>query len=160
MELYEKRENLRNQIKGFWKSGITFTDKEMTVSKELNKVHNEIVEIELTDDDKPNMRESFSVCGWSERHGYFRSKRFVSDNLKDAKNEFELAKKESDWGIPTLIVKHTHLRSESPAMVDFEGDVTDFSFSDHQELVDKHMCGNRHYRWKELLNYLGGNYTY
>jgi len=159
MELQKKREELRNQIKGFWKSGITWTEKEHAVDEELNNIHKQIIEIELLDDDKPNERVGYSVCGWSEKHGYFRNKRFLSDNLKDAKKEFEIAKKESDWGIPTIIVKHTWLRSNSPAMIDFEGDVNHLNFSDNQDLVDKHMCGNKHYRWNDLLHF-GDNYTY
>ena len=69
MELFEKREQLRNQIKGFWKSGITWTKKEDSVNEELNSVHKQIIEIELLDDDKPNERIGYSVCGWSEKQG-------------------------------------------------------------------------------------------
>jgi len=159
MKLFEKREQLRNQIKGFWKSGITWTDKEKLVSEELNQIHKQIIEIELLDKNKPNERIGYSVCGWSEKHGYFRNKRFLTDNLKDAKNEFDIAKKESDWGIPTIIVKHTWLRSNAPAMTDFEGDVDNLNSSDYQDLVEKHMCGNKNYRWNELLHF-NDNFTY
>ena len=96
MELLEKREDLRSQIKAFWQSGITWTDKERAVSERLNKIHKQIIEIELLDESKLNERIGFSVCGWSERHGYFRNKRFLADNLEAAKKEFEAAKKESD----------------------------------------------------------------
>lgn len=159
MELIQKREELRNQIKGFWKAGITWTEKEHAVSEELNQIHKQVIEIELLDKNKPNERIGYSVCGWSEKHAYFRNKRFLADNLKDAKTEFEIAKKESDWRIPTIIVKHTWFRKNSPAMTDFEGDVNHLNFSDNQDLVDKHMCGNRHYRWNDLLHF-GDNYTY
>lgn len=159
MKLFKKREKLRNKIKEIWRSGITWTDKERAVSEELNAIHKQAIEVELLDDNKANERNGYSVCGWSERHGYFRNKRFLADNIKDAKIEFEIAKKETNWGIPTIIVKHSWLRSNSPAMVDFESDVNNLNFSDNQELVDKHMCGNKSYRWKELLNFCD-NYTY
>ena len=159
-KLYQKRENLRSQIREFWKEGKTWTEKELEVNRDLNEVHDEIVKAELLDDSKPNKRVAYSVCGWSDKHGYFRNKRLLTESIENARKELVVAKSESNWKIPTVIVKETYLRCESPAMVDFEGDVNNLSFSSNQELVDKHMWGNREYKWKDLVSPNKERFTY
>lgn len=159
--LIKKREVLRNQIRAIWKRGGQWTEDDKKVIQELNELHAKIISLELHDPTKSTRRDAYSVCGWSERHGYFRNKRFSSFDLNEAKAEFEKAKKDPDWKIPTIIVNEIYLRAKSPAMVDFDGDFpSNIGFSEHQTLVDKHMCGNRHYRWKDLLSINEDRYTY
>lgn len=159
--LIKKREVLRNQIRAIWKRGGQWTEDDKKVLQELNELHTKIISLELHDPTKSTRRNAYSVCGWSERRGYFRTKRFLSFDLKEAKKEFEKAKQDPDWKIPTIIVKEIHLRDKSPAMVDFDSDSPyDLGFSKHQVLVDMHMCGNRHYRWKNLLSFTADQYTY
>lgn len=160
MDIYQEREDLRNKIKAFWQSGAKWSDTEKAVSQRLDIVHAEIVQAELQDPNKPNERFVYSVCGWSKKHGYFRSKRFTSDIIDEAKKELEVAKSDPGWQIPTLIVKERHLRSKSPAMVDFDGHFNNLGFSDHQELIEKHMCGNKEYRWKDIIDPLDNKFTY
>ena len=160
MELYQQRENLRNEIKTFWKEGRTWTDVERQVSEKLNQIHAEIVKMEMLDETKSKERFLFSVCGWSEKHGYFRNKRFKASTIKEAIAELQIAKKEDDWKIPTVIVKETYYRQNSPAMVDFDGDVNDLGFSNNQEVIDKNMCGNRSFRWNDLISPNDDRFTY
>ncbi len=160
--LYQKREKYRAQIKTFWKSGINWTKKEHDVLKCLNNIHAQIIQIELLDDTKPQVRNNYSICGWSERHGYFRNKRLKVATIEEAKIELDIAKSEteSEWGIPTVIVKETFYRANSPAMVDFDGDVTTLAISDKQEIMGKSMCGNKHYRWRKLIKPTDDRFTY
>jgi hypothetical protein len=151
MEQYQERENLRNQIRTFWQDGRTWTPVEHEVMAKLNAVHTEIIKKELLDETKPKVRIVFSVCGYDQRHGFFRTKRFKSATLDEAKAELQLAKKEPDWNIPTIIVKETFYRKNSPAMVDFDGDIYNLGFSDTQEIIEKSMCGNHKFRWKDLI---------
>lgn len=151
MELYLERENLRNQIRTFWKEGRTWTANEFAVNEKLKSVHSEIIQQELLDETKAKQRIVYSVCGWSEKHAYFRSKRFVSENLKEAKAELKIAKKETYWNIPTIVIEETYFRKNSPAMADFDGDISTLGFSDTQEVIVKSMCGNRKFRWNNLI---------
>lgn len=145
-----KRKHLRKKIESFWKEGRTWTKKEFSVWNKLKAIHTKIIEHEMRDSSKIMARNAFSVCGWSEKHGYFREKRFTAKTLEEAKVEFMLAKKDTEWKIPTLIVRETYLRKCQPAMVDFDGDIGDMGFSDIQAVVEKSMCGTRNYRWKDL----------
>ncbi len=38
MEIYQERENLRNQIKTFWKEGRTWTGDEPIATKDFNQI--------------------------------------------------------------------------------------------------------------------------
>lgn len=160
MQLYRERENLRNQIRAFWKDGRTWSKNEHDVNANLNSVHAEIIKLELLDETKPKERVAYSVCGYSERHSYFRTKIAVVATFQEAKAELEIAKKESGWRVPTIIVKETFFRKNSPAMVDFEGDIYNLGFSDTQEIMAKSMCGNRSFKWRDIISPNDERFTY
>lgn len=157
---YQQREELRNEIKQFWKDGRTFKQHENNVVSMLNAIHAEIVAAEILDKSKPLTRSAYSVCGWSEKHGFFRNKRFSGLTIEQAQEKLSILKTDTKWRIPTIIVKETWLREKSPAMVDFDGDIDQMGFSYSQELIEKHMCGNRHFRWKDLIFPSDSRYTY
>lgn len=160
MDLFKQREDLRDQIKLYWKEGRSFGEAENAVSKLLNEVHAECIKLELLDENKPKERIVYSVCGYSDKHGYFRTKRFTSLILDEAIAEFEKLKNDPDWRIPTLIVKETHLRKNSGATTDFDGKFEWLGFSDSQEIIDKHMCGSRSFTWKYLIGINEDRFTY
>lgn len=159
-ELKKERELHRERVKEIWKSGRAWTPEDNAGLKELNKIHPEILELELKDPATIIERIGYSVCGWSEKHAYFRNKYFTSEDLEEAKAEFEKLKKDPSWGIPTIIVKETKLRNRAGSVTDFDNvDFEHLGFAEHQDLISKHMCGNRQYRWNDLLHF-GDNYTY
>ena len=45
-------------------------------------------------------------------------------------------------------------------MVDFDADFNNLGFSDTQELIEKSMCGNRHFKWKDLIKNTDDRFTY
>ena len=57
MGIYQERENLRNQIRTFWKEGRTWTEKEQDVNNRLNLIHAEIVAAELLDNTRRSKRD-------------------------------------------------------------------------------------------------------
>lgn len=161
--LRKEREEYRKCIRKLWKEGKTFNNDDMQVSKDLNTVHAKILELEMELPNVIKKRTGYSVCGYSERHGYFRNKRFISEDYREAEKEFEVAKTDPDWGIPTLLVRESFFRNEAPGMVDFDkNEIGHLSFSNHQEIIKKHMCGNKQHRWKFLIdiNPEGHRYTY
>lgn len=158
VDLYKLRQELRSQIHTFWKLAIIWTDNEDKVSEKLNQVHAEILKIEMLDENKIKERFMFSVAGYSPKHGYFRNKRFSDPSLDAAIKDFEIAKSDPNWQIPTLIVKETFYRQSSPAMADYDN--YKFTFSDKQELVRKHLCGNKEYKWHEIMHPKDDRFTY
>ena len=151
--LREKREEFRDHIRSLWKSGKSFSENDQLINEKLNAIHADILKKEMADPNIKKVRTGYSICGYSEKHGYFRNKRFISEDLMESEFEFKEAKKDSEWRIPTLLIKETFLRKESPAMTDFDKeDINHLVSSDHQEIIQKHMCGNKQYRWKDLIN--------
>ena len=160
VDLYQLRQELRSQIRTFWKLQIIWTDNENKVYEKLTQVHAEIIRIEMLDENKVKERVFFSVAGYSSRHGYFRNKRLITSSLDAAIADLEDAKKDNNWRIHTLIVKETYYRLKAPAMVDFDSIDVPNCFSDKQELVRKHSCGNKEYRWYEIMHPKNDRFTY
>jgi|GEM_PF-3058668 len=160
MGIYEERENLRDKIKLYWKGGRVWTVEDRKVSDKLDAIHAKIVSREMLDPLKKKQRIVFTVCGWSEKHGYFRSKIFRSESFHLCLQELQRVSKELDWKTPTLIVEEIYCRLTSPAMVDFEGDIYNLGFSDHQILRKKHMCGCKRARWSHLIRPDDLRFTY
>lgn len=159
--LYKEREQYRKHIKELWKKCAPFSNDDKEILKKLDAVHKTITVLELNEGVKPKHRIMYSVCGWSEKHGYFRSKNFKSESLREAKEEFNLLKKDKGWRVPTLIVEETYFRKSSPAMVDFDGEeIGGLGFSNFQELIKKDMMGNKQYEWSDLIKEGDERYTY
>ncbi|GAA4274978.1 hypothetical protein U6A24_12695 [Aquimarina gracilis] len=121
---------------------------------------NVVVPIELKMG-KPETRIVYAVCGYSERHGYFRNKRAVFDTLKEAKETALKLKDDKKWGIPTLIIQVTFFRSETFGCYDFDNNgPDDLGFSQDQKIVWKHKCGYTALSWEDMLLGPGTDYTY
>jgi hypothetical protein len=154
-ELKNRREELRIAMRNVWQSGLKGTEYRNAikeVDEPLKTIHQQILDIECADPALPQVRYTYSVCGYSEKHGYFREKHATFDELAEAKACFNELKNDPTWGIPTLIIQEGFLRGESPPLVDFEGPGYELGFSDTQEIIDKHMMGSREYRWKDLID--------
>lgn len=160
-ELIAEREKCREHIRSCWKAGKHFDKSDHEISRKTEELHQQILEIEKNMTDKPQFRICYSVCGWSEKHGYFRNKNFTSESLQEAIAEFFNLKSDPSWRIPTLIVKQTCTRAKSPSMVDFDNDPIGQLHSNYQEIVEKHLmnCPDIH-RWSDLLTGLEDRYTY
>lgn len=110
---------------------------------------------------KPSTRVVYSICGYSEKHGYFRNKHETVDLLDDAIEIFQNLKKDNSWGIPTIIVKVTFYRSETLGIYDFDNNnADDLGFSQKQEVVKKSKCGAKTDSWDLILSGFEDNYTY
>ncbi|WP_271770422.1 hypothetical protein [Aquimarina algiphila] len=121
---------------------------------------NTVVPIELKLG-KPETRIVYTICGYSEKHGYFRNKYDVVDTLKEAKKTALELKNDKDWGIPTLILEVTFFRSETLGCYDFDNNEPhNLGFSQDQKIVWKHKCGYTSESWEDILNGLGNDYTY
>lgn len=160
--LYKKRTELRDQIKLFWKEGRTFGAHENAVNDELNAIHSDIIRHESSTGALPMQRVRYSVCGWSQRHEYFRNKFKTCATVEEAKKELAILKTDTaSWGIPTIIVQERFFRFNSPAMVDFDStSIEDLGFADQQELIAKHMCGSKGYTWNDLIKPIDSRFTY
>lgn len=156
--LKEQKKKYLSRINTLQHSGSNIEEEARELFKKLNDVHSRILEIELKNPSTLKLRVGYSVCGWSEKHDYFRNKYFVSETLREAKVELEKLKKDPTWGIPTIIVQEKKLRRSSPRSVDFDNaDFEHLGSSDDQKVISKSMCGNKKFRWKDLLH---GPYTY
>lgn len=154
-DLYQKRNELRVAMPKVWQSGLKgmdYVNAVKEVDEPLKAVHQQILAIECADPSLPQFRHAYSVCGYSERHEYFREKHAQFDKLEDAILCFDQLKDDPDWDMPTLVIKETYFREENPALVDFDGPIDELGFSESQEIVDKHMMGCRKYRWNDLIN--------
>jgi hypothetical protein len=154
-DLYQKRNELRIAMRKVWQSGrkgMDYVNAVREVDEPLKAVHQQILAKECTDPSLRQLRHTYSVYGYSERHEYFRKKHAQFDKLENAILCFNQLKNDPDWNIPTLVIKETYLRQESPALVDFNGPIDDLAFSEKQEIVEKHMMGCRKYRWNHLIS--------
>jgi hypothetical protein len=148
LELLLQKWNEIYPEKGFWEEGKYLLSKDD--EKQYEALHMEIVNA------MPKNRHKFScysVCGWSERHGYFRNKHSQHKTIEEARECFIELKKNEEWRIPTVIVKETWsiLKSNFRTLKAFlQNDFEEAGFSDNQELIEKNMMGNKSYRWKYL----------
>lgn len=110
---------------------------------------------------KPSTRVVYTICGYSERHGYFRNQYKSVDLLDDAIELLNELKNDSNWRIPTLILKVTFYRKETLAIYDFDkNNPDDLGFSQEQQIVKKSKCGAKTDSWDLLLSGLNNDYTY
>lgn len=161
IELKQERQNLRQEINLYTRFSIQWDDEALKKHERLKVIHQKIVTHELLQDKTIKVRYGFAVCGYSEKHGYFRNKHNVFESLNQALYEFELLKSIDKWKIPTIIIKQSYLRLTSPCTVDFDKyPITWLGISDNQELIKKHMMGSRGFKWSYLLDDKENNFTY
>ncbi len=135
---------------GFWENGRY---KEELDHPRFEQLHKEMVQLMTGNDLFQQRIEAYSVCGWSEKHSYFRSKYDTVPFLKEAREILNKLKSDPNWRIPTVIVKETWLLSKTNYRTfnNFRaGDFYNIGFSDFQQVLEKNMCGSRQYSWKAL----------
>lgn len=136
---------------GYWKDGEYLLSK--NEEEELEMLHKKILTL-MSNDPSCNMTQlRFTICGWSEKHGYFRNKNSSHKTLEEAKKALSYIKKDTSWNIPTLIVKETWFLNQTNfiTFLPFLRNIDNgMGFSDNQEVVAKSMCGNRNKRWSNF----------
>ena len=152
---YSIRTELREKIRAIQSEHRAWNKKDHQILEELNKVHAEITFEELKDNTKKHEKSLFSVCGYSYKHGYFRSKVDQYETIGEAIAKLNELKSDPTWGIPTVIVKETYLRLNCLALVDFDTKDFNLSFADVKEVVKKHKCGDQKHSWDYLLDISG-----
>jgi len=76
-KLKEEKKQYQDHISAIQFTGANWEYKDLEINRKLNDVHSHVLEIELKDPNTLRKRIGYSVCGWSEKHDYFRNKYFV-----------------------------------------------------------------------------------
>lgn len=164
-ELRARRSELRQQMIEYNRQGgghALWVSTYKAVRAELDQVHAQILAVEVKDPALIQVRYTYEVCGWSDKHDYFRNKYKVCESLEEAEAVLWERIADTKWRIPTIIVKQTHRRENSSPMDDFDtAPVSQLMCSQTQELVGrKSMCGAKGHSWSYYFKGLGTRYTY
>lgn len=134
-----------------------------SIYKEQSALRDQLLTLRLDNPDYKQIRIGYSVAGWSEDHSYFRNKYDTFETLEEAKACLLLLKNDSQWRLPTVIVKTTFRLIKSPEPELFEtAPVNQLGFADGQTVVVKDKMGSCSHTWDYLLLCPGnsGFYTY
>lgn len=89
----------------------------------------------------------YSVCGYSKKHGYYRTKRGSFNTEEEALEQLKVLREDPEWRISTIVVEETFLKKEHESLT-----------ADMQRKIYSCPCKNNFskiYKTNEI-----GNFTY